>query len=214
MLNFTRSEEQHLKKIFKEIADSVLDLRRVVNASPIARISTPAQKRQAMFDTTEIGGDRVTVLHQLIASEKGYSMATIVLGGATANHLDDLESAPIDDGVNVIKSLVQDPWLVPGAGTTELELGKAMDAYGDEGASATYREAKGGEAWGVDVEGEEDGTLLAIDCKILCPLAEKQWAIKLATEAAVSVLSVDNIIMSTLAGGPKVPRQASNWDED
>jgi T-complex protein 1 subunit theta len=75
-------------------------------------------------------------------------------------------------------------------------------------------EQKGGEAWGVDIEAEQDGTLLATDFKILDPLAAKQWAIKLATEAAVSVLSVDSIIMSKPAGGPKVPQQASNWDED
>lgn len=56
--------------------------------------------------------------------------------------------------------------------------------------------------------------MLATDFKILDPLAAKQWAIKLATEAAVSVLSVDSIIMSKPAGGPKVPQQASNWDED
>jgi len=48
----------------------------------------------------------------------------------------------------------------------------------------------------------------------LDPLAAKQWAIKLATEAAVSVLSVDSIIMSKPAGGPKVPQQSGNWDDD
>jgi hypothetical protein len=37
---------------------------------------------------------------------------------------------------------------------------------------------------------------------------------KLGTEAAVSVLSVDSIIMSKPAGGPKVSQQAGNWDED
>jgi len=73
---------------------------------------------------------------------------------------------------------------------------------------------KGGEAIGVDVEGENGGTLTATDSGILDSLAAKSWAIRLATEAAVSVLSVDSIIMSKPAGGPKVPQQASNWDED
>ena len=45
-------------------------------------------------------------------------------------------------------------------------------------------------------------------------LAAKSWGIRLATEAAISVLSVDSIIMSKPAGGPKIPQQASNWDED
>jgi T-complex protein 1 subunit theta len=66
----------------------------------------------------------------------------------------------------------------------------------------------------VSYQAEEDGTLLSTEFKILDSLAAKQWAIKLATEAAVSVLSVDSIIMSKPAGGPKVPQQAGNWDED
>ncbi|KAG1742495.1 chaperonin Cpn60/TCP-1 family [Suillus lakei] len=242
---------------------SKFDLRRVarvVNATPLARVGVPTPEEAGyvdIFETTEIGGDRVTVLRQLASGEEGYQghtektrTATIVLRGATANHLDDLERA-IDDGVNVIKSLIKDPRLVPGAGATELELGRRVEAYGSgmrglaqhavkryataleviprtlaenalggaEGNEVLSRlwakhEQKGGEAWGVDIEAEEDGTLLATDFKILDPLAAKQWAIKLATEAAVSVLSVDSIIMSKPAGGPKVPQQASNWDED
>ena len=63
-------------------------------------------------------------------------------------------------------------------------------------------------------QGETDGTLNAADSKILDSLAAKSWAIRLATEAAISVLSVDSIIMSKPAGGPKVPQQAGNWDDD
>ncbi|KAH7929510.1 T-complex protein 1 [Leucogyrophana mollusca] len=294
MLNFTRGEEQHLEKIFKEIADSGVkviiagssvgdlalhylnrfdiavlkvlskfDLRRlcrVVNATPLARMGAPTPEEAGfidVFETIEIGGDRVTVLRQLVDGDEGYDgqtekarTATIVLRGATSNHLDDLERA-IDDGVNVIKSLLKDPRLVPGAGATELELGRRVEAYGSglkglaqhavkryatalevvprtlaenalggaEGNEVLSRlwakhEQKGGEAWGVDVEAEQDGTLLATEYKILDSLAAKSWAIRLATEAAVSVLSVDSIIMSKPAGGPKVPQQAGNWDED
>jgi hypothetical protein len=65
-------------------------------------------------------------------------------------------------------------------------------------------------------QAETDGTLLASSPahQILDSLAAKHWAIKLASEAACSVLSVDSIIMSKPAGGPKVPQQAGNWDED
>lgn len=63
-------------------------------------------------------------------------------------------------------------------------------------------------------QAETDGTLLADEHKIYDSLAAKSWALKLATEAAVSVLSVDSIIMSKPAGGPKVPQQAGNWDDD
>lgn len=49
---------------------------------------------------------------------------------------------------------------------------------------------------------------------IVDSLAAKSWSIRLATEAAVTVLGVDSIIMSRPAGGPKIPQQTGNWDED
>ena len=114
---------------------------RVVNATPLARLGAPTPEEAGfvdVFETIEVGGDRVTVLRQLILGDDGFDpttegektrTATIVLRGATSNHLDDLERA-IDDGVNVIKSLIKDPRLVPGAGSSELELAKRVDLYG------------------------------------------------------------------------------------
>ncbi|OBZ69987.1 putative T-complex protein 1 subunit theta [Grifola frondosa] len=246
---------------------SKFDLRRVcrvVNATPLARMGAPTAEEAGfvdVFETVEIGGDRVTVLRQLIEGDPDFDpsgttggektrTATIVLRGATSNRLDDLERA-IDDGVNVIKALIKDPRLVPGAGATEMELAKRVEVYGSglkglaqhgvkrwasaleviprtlaenalggaEGNEVVSRlwakhESQGGEAWGVDIEAETDGTLLASEQEIFDSLAAKSWAIKLATEAAVSVLSVDSIIMSKPAGGPKIPQQAGNWDED
>jgi len=234
----------------------------VVNAVPLARVGAPTPEEAGfvdIFETIEIGGDRVTVIRQLVDGDEGYDpatpgertkTATIVLRGATSNRLDDLERA-IDDGVNVIKALLKDPRMVPGAGATEIELAKQVDAYGSglkglsqhgvkryasalevvprtlaenalggaEGNEVLSRlwakhEQKGGENWGVDVEGESDGTLLADEAEIRDSLAAKAWAIQLGTEAAVSVLAVDSIIMSKPAGGPKIPKQAGNWDED
>ena len=114
---------------------------RVVNATPLARVGAPTPEEMGfvdVFETIEIGGDRVTVLRQLVVGDAGFDpaskgektrTATIVLRGATANHLDDLERA-IDDGVNVIKGLIKDARLVPGAGAAELELAKRVEAYG------------------------------------------------------------------------------------
>ena len=123
---------------------SKFDLRRVcrvVNATPLARVGAPTPEEAGfvdIFETVEIGGDRVTVIRQLVDGDEGYDpttpgertkTATIVLRGATSNRLDDLERA-VDDGVNVIKALLKDPRMVPGAGATEIELARRVDAYG------------------------------------------------------------------------------------
>lgn len=52
---------------------------------------------------------------------------------------------------------------------------------------------------------DDTGTLDAEEEGILDLLVSKQWAIKLATEAARTVLSVDQIIVARQAGGPKPP---------
>ncbi|KAI1189906.1 T-complex protein 1 subunit theta [Nemania serpens] len=68
---------------------------------------------------------------------------------------------------------------------------------------------------GVDIENEDGtGTLDARKEGILDLLVCKSWAIKLATEAARTVLSVDQIIVARQAGGPKPPGPNPNWDED
>lgn len=225
---------------------------RVVGATPLARLGAPTPEEAGYVDvaeTIEIGGDRVTVLRQ--ESSGKTRTATVVLRGATQNHLDDLERA-VDDGVSALKALIKDGRLVPGAGATELALARKVDVYGaglrglaqhavkkfasalevvprtlaenalggSEGNEVVARllakhEQEGeGKVWGVDVEANTDGTLNTEEASILDSLAAKSWAIKLAAEAAVSVLAVDSIIMSRPAGGPKVPKQAGNWDAD
>ncbi|CAE6396023.1 putative T-complex protein 1 subunit theta [Rhizoctonia solani] len=236
---------------------SKFDLRRlcrVIGATPLARLGAPTPEEAGSVDvveTIEIGGDRVTVFRQDppagSAAEKSKT-ATIVLRGATANTLDDMERA-IDDGVNVIKALVKDDRLVPGAGATEIELAKRVESYGAslrglsqhgvrryasalEILPSTLAENAGldmtevisklhekhaqtdGTVWGVDIESENNGVLDTAEEQIYDSLSAKAWAIRLATEAAISVLRVDSIIMSKPAGGPKVPQQAGNWDED
>ncbi|RAL63643.1 hypothetical protein DID88_003686 [Monilinia fructigena] len=175
--------------------------------------------------------------------------ATLVLRGATMNHLDDVERA-VDDGVNVVKAITRDPRLVPGAGATEIQLVERIQAFGDKTPGlAQYSIRKFGEAFeviprtlaesagldatetlsrlytahhkhdnwntGVDIENEDDtGTLDTKKEGILDLMIAKSWAIKLATEAARTVLSVDQIIVARQAGGPKPPGPNPNWDED
>jgi T-complex protein 1 subunit theta len=222
---------------------------RVVGATPLARLGAPMPDEMGSIDvveTEEIGGDRVTVFRQ---EDDATRTATLVLRGATQNHLDDVERA-VDDGVNVIKAITKDPRLVPGAGATEIELVERIQAVGEKtqglaqysikqfgeafevvprtlaesaGLDATEvlsrlyaaHQKKDGWSTGVDIENQDNtGTLDAEEEGILDLLVSKQWAIKLATEAARTVLSVDQIIVARQAGGPKPPGPNANWDED
>ena len=72
-----------------------------------------------------------------------------------------------------------------------------------ETIAAMYKAHKGG-AGGVGIDITE---LKAGDCGVLDLLATKKEALKLAAEAAITVLRVDSIIMAKPAGGPKAPEQ-------
>ena len=81
--------------------------------------------------------------------------------------------------------------------------------------TAHHKTTEGEWTIGVDVENEDGtGTLDAKEEGILDLLISKRWAIRLATEAARTVLSVDQIIVARQAGGPKPPGENPNWDED
>jgi T-complex protein 1 subunit theta len=41
----------------------------------------------------------------------------------------------------------------------------------------------------------------------------KEWALRLASEAAITILRIDQIIVAKPAGGPK-PQQNKNWDDE
>jgi len=238
---------------------------RVVGATPLARLGAPMPEEMGSVDiveTLEMGGDRVTVFRQ--ENDKTRT-ATLVLRGATHNHLDDVERA-VDDGVNVFKAITRDPRLVPGAGASEMQLIERLTALADKTSGlAQYAIRKYAEAFeviprtlaesaGLDATeilaklytahhstankssgGKEDdsdeeipcigvdldtsgssgsGTLDAEEEGILDLMVTKSWAIKLATEAARTVLSVDQIIVARQAGGPKPPGPNPNWDED
>ncbi|KAI9864029.1 MAG: T-complex protein 1 subunit theta [Trichoglossum hirsutum] len=227
----------------------LMRLCRVVGATPLARLGAPMPDEMGKVDiveTLEIGGDRVTVFRQ---ENEATKTATLVIRGATQNHLDDIERA-VDDGVNVVKAITKDPRLVPGAGATEMQLVERITAFGEKTPGLPqYAIKKYGEAFevvprtlaesagldstevlsrlytahhkkddwttGVDIENDDGtGTLDAQEEGILDLLVSKSWAIKLATEAARTVLSVDQIIVSRQAGGPKPPGPNPGWDND
>ncbi|XP_066287632.1 T-complex protein 1 subunit theta-like [Branchiostoma lanceolatum] len=66
---------------------------------------------------------------------------------------------------------------------------------------------------GFDNEGEGVAVKDVAEANVLEPFLTKMWGIKLASNAAATVLKVDQIIMSKPAGGPK-PREKADWDDD
>ncbi|NXQ87811.1 TCPQ protein, partial [Nyctibius grandis] len=67
---------------------------------------------------------------------------------------------------------------------------------------------------GFDIEAEAAAVKDMLEAGVLDTYLGKSWGIKLATNAAVTVLRVDQIIMAKPAGGPKAPSGKKDWDED
>ena len=214
---------------------------RTTGANTLVRLEPPAEADLGSckhIHVKEIGSTRCTIFDH---ESDGSKVATIIVRGSTPNIMDDVERA-IDDGINVVKSMTKDSRFVPGAGATELLLADALTTHGEAqpgldqyaikkyglalevvprtlaenaGLDATnmiaemYAAHKGGkQGVGINV-----GDMCTGDCGVLDLLHTKKEAIKLATDAAVTVLRVDQIIMSKPAGGPKAPEQGIGDDD-
>ena len=66
---------------------------------------------------------------------------------------------------------------------------------------------------GVDIEGGSVKDMTVEAHNVIDLLVCKKQSIKLAVDAALTVLRVDSIIMAKQAGGPKM-KKGTNWDED
>ncbi|XP_064208681.1 T-complex protein 1 subunit theta-like isoform X1 [Anguilla rostrata] len=73
---------------------------------------------------------------------------------------------------------------------------------------------EGNKNMGFDIEAEGATLKDMVEARIFDPYLVKHWGIKLATNAAVTVLRVDQIIMAKPAGGPRTPKQQGHWDKD
>uniref|UniRef100_A0A665XCK9 T-complex protein 1 subunit theta n=1 Tax=Echeneis naucrates TaxID=173247 RepID=A0A665XCK9_ECHNA len=73
---------------------------------------------------------------------------------------------------------------------------------------------EGKKNFGFDIEGDGPAVKDMMEAGILEPYMVKHWGIKLATNAAITVLRVDQIIMAKPAGGPKPPQGKKDFDED
>merc|ERR1712196_667802 len=163
--------------------------------------------------TKELGGRTVTVLEQL--GDAQTKIATVVLRAATASLIDDLERA-VDDGVNAVRMLCKDPRLLAGGGACEMELSQSMDHYAlakfadafevvpralaeTSGLDQTKviaelrdQHAAGDATAGVDLAATLSGG--GTGAPVRDGYAVKESALRLAVDAAVTVLRVDQII--------------------
>jgi len=142
-----------------------------------------------------------------------------------------------------VKSMCSDSRFVPGAGASELLLADAMQVYAEAqpgleqyainkfglalevvprtlaenaGLDATDKIAEmyaahkaGNTGVGLDLVNGKTADVGVHDL-----LHTKKEALKMATDAAITVLRVDQIIMSKPAGGPKAPEQGGAGGDD
>jgi len=220
---------------------SKFELRRIckaVGATPLVRLGGPTQEELGRCDLVtveEIGSTKVTIFRQ---EAENSGISTIVIRAATSNLIEDFERA-IADGVNIYKAMTKDGRFTAGAGATEIELAKRLQAFADATPGLVqYAIKKYGEAFeviprtlaenaglkasevlpkmyaahqkgnihdGLDIE--EGSISNAVELGVWDLLATKISALRLSTEAILTVLRVDQIIMAKPAGGPKPPKQ-------
>jgi chaperonin GroEL (HSP60 family) len=168
-------------------------------------------------------------------------IATILVRASTEHVLNDIERA-LDDGINSVKTLCNEPRLLAGAGAVELELNKAfadtvvgLDQYairkfgesfdvvprqlaensGQDPTSMMHalhlsHMKENGETQGFDIE--ENCALDSVKAGVFDLYGAKVNALRLAVDAAITILRVDQIVMSKPAGGPKPPAGGGGGD--
>lgn len=66
----------------------------------------------------------------------------------------------------------------------------------------------------INIDSDVAAILDSIEANIYDLYLTKYWGIKYATNVANTILTVDQIICSKPAGGPKPPKQGGDWDQD
>lgn len=213
-----------------------------VNATALVRLGPPTAEEAGFVDLVEVrevGGRKVTVFEQDAEASR---VASIILRASTHNVLDDLERAVDDGVNTVKVITQDGRFLPgAGAVEVELarRIRKAADGSTglDQYAMRKFAEAlevvprmlaesagqdatdavtalyaahdKGDVRAGVVVEGAGVGPA---GVGVLDAFLVKDSALRLAVDAALTVLRVDQIIMAKPAGGPK-PRDGGPEDD-
>lgn len=210
------------------------ELRRLcqaTGATALVRLGAPTPDEMGVATSVkvqQVGGKTLTVF-----KTPDSKLATLVLRASTSSVLQDLERA-VDDGVHAFEQLCRDGRVVPGAGAAEMALSLKLHQLADvspgldqyairafakaleiiprtladtAGLDATQvvadlnaAHARGETMAGVNLE---EGTVESTD--IVDLLNTKASAFTLAVDAALTVLRVDQIIMSKQAGAGGPP---------
>jgi T-complex protein 1 subunit theta len=190
--------------------------------------------------TTEISSTQCTIFKR---DEEDNRIATIVLRASTTNLLDDAERAIDDGVNTIKNSTKNPGFCAGGGATeihlasqiqTFAKCQPGLDQYAverfgqafeiiprtlaenaglnaEEIIAKLYSETAKSPFYGIDVENGKVQDMKEIE--IYDSLECKSWGIKLAVDAVLTILKVDQIIMSKPAGGPK-PREARAPDLD
>ncbi|OAF71859.1 CCT-theta [Intoshia linei] len=215
------------------------DIRRIAyitGATPIPKIAIPTPQEFGSVKKAYTSSQNLIVFDQL---ESSTNMTTIAVHGSTMAAIDDAERA-IDDGVNTFKILTRNGKVVPGAGSTEIEMAMKLResickedgvyqyviekfAESLEIFPVTLAENSGGNGvtmlenlYVEHANGNKKAGVILKDCEeteAWDSSLSKHWMLHFATQCVLSILRVDEIIMAKRAGGPK-PKTNPNWDED
>lgn len=214
-----------------------------LGAQALAKLGVPTAEEIGYADVVhvkEFGSDKVTVFER---SGLDITLSTILLRGATSTLLEDVERAIDDGINTYRVMLRDPRFLYGAGATESylvnaIEKFSNTISSLDQYSCARYGQCleiipkilldncgldsntKLPEIHSMNTETAVNGVdvlnnnLSAVDkMQVFDHLESKLWAIKLASDAAITVLRVDQIIVSKPAGGPK-PKSNAGWDND
>ena len=214
---------------------------KALNATPMASLGEPTQEELGFVDrieVKEIGSTKVTLLHK---DNENTKLVSLVLRGPTKTILEDLERSLaigvsvykqlIADNRFVYGACATEAFLYnflekKGTSLTGMEQYSVIKyAQAFEGFARVLCENAGldpntsisdwlagnveSPSLGIDVLNNKLGESKQME--VYDHLESKINAIRLASKAAITILRIDQIIMSKPAGGPK-PKSNAGWD--
>jgi T-complex protein 1 subunit theta len=212
---------------------------RAVGAVPIVNLATPSPEETGYADEVhfkEISSQKCIVFRR---DKEENRMATIVLRGSTTSMLDDIERAIDDgvntiktlskDGrllpgggateISLAKKVQDFAKTQPGLDQYAIErFGQSLEIIprtlsdnaglkSEQIVAEMYSKTNESNLFGLDVA---DGKVKdVLEAGIMDSWEVKSWALKLCTDSVLTILKVDQIIMSKPSGGPNFQSQAA-----